>query len=101
MAVVNFLTNMGLFRGQSKEFFATLIDLAEDVGAARRDCRSPQRKLRSSLVGMAATGHYAPGGLAYALAANLGVGDTASCWRVFRARDLSSHLPAYFPYVLP
>lgn len=36
MAVVNFLTNMGLFRGQSKEFFATLIDLAEDADAARR-----------------------------------------------------------------
>lgn len=37
MAVVSFLTNMGLFRGQSKEFFAMLIDLAKDADAARRE----------------------------------------------------------------
>lgn len=30
MGVVNFLTAMGLFIGQSKEFFALLRDLAED-----------------------------------------------------------------------
>lgn len=36
MGVVNFLTNMGLFRGQSPAFFAALRDLAEDADAARR-----------------------------------------------------------------
>lgn len=37
MNVVNFLTNMGLFRGQPPEFFAVLRDLAEDADAARRE----------------------------------------------------------------
>lgn len=36
MAVVKFLTNMGLFIGQSKEFFALLNDLAEDADEAKR-----------------------------------------------------------------
>ena len=36
MGVVKFLTNMGLFIGQSKEFFAFLTDLAEDAVGARR-----------------------------------------------------------------
>jgi len=36
MAVVNFLTAMGLFIGQSSEFFAYLHDLAEDADEARR-----------------------------------------------------------------
>jgi hypothetical protein len=36
MAVVSFLTNMGLFIGQSNEFFALLQDLAEDADEARR-----------------------------------------------------------------
>lgn len=36
MGVVNFLTNMGLFRGQSPAFFAALRDLAEDADAAKR-----------------------------------------------------------------
>lgn len=35
-AVVNFLTHMGLFRGQSEEFFDLLHDLAEDADEARR-----------------------------------------------------------------
>lgn len=35
--VVNFLTAMGLFSGQSKEFFALLADLAEDADEARRE----------------------------------------------------------------
>jgi Ferritin-like domain len=34
--VVNFLTHMGLFRGQSQEFFDLLHDLAEDADEARR-----------------------------------------------------------------
>jgi len=34
--VVKFLTDMGLFIGQSKEFFAFLTDLAEDADEARR-----------------------------------------------------------------
>jgi hypothetical protein len=34
--VVKFLTQMGLFIGQSKEFFAFLSDLAEDADEARR-----------------------------------------------------------------
>jgi hypothetical protein len=37
MAVVKFLTAMGLFIGQSKEFFALLRDLAEDADGARRE----------------------------------------------------------------
>ena len=37
MAVVNFLTAMGLFIGQSKEFFELLRDLAEDADEARRE----------------------------------------------------------------
>ena len=36
MAVVSFLTNMGLFIGQSNQFFALLQDLAEDADEARR-----------------------------------------------------------------
>lgn len=35
--VVKFLTDMGLFNGQSKEFFAVLADLAEDADEARRE----------------------------------------------------------------
>lgn len=38
MAVVNFLTNMGLFIGQPPAFFNVLRDLAEDADAARREC---------------------------------------------------------------
>jgi hypothetical protein len=37
MGVVKFLTDMGLFTGQSKEFFALLMDLAEDADEARRE----------------------------------------------------------------
>jgi hypothetical protein len=37
MGVVNFLTAMGLFIGQSPEFFELLRDLAEDADEARRD----------------------------------------------------------------
>ena len=37
--VVKFLTDMGLFIGQSKEFFAFLNDLAEDADEARRGVR--------------------------------------------------------------
>ncbi len=36
-AVVKFLTDMGLFIGQSREFFELLHDLAEDADAARRE----------------------------------------------------------------
>ncbi len=36
MAVVNFLTAMGLFKGQSSSFFKLLRDLAEDADEARR-----------------------------------------------------------------
>ncbi len=36
MGVVNFLTNMGLFIGQSSTFFTLLRDLAEDADEARR-----------------------------------------------------------------
>jgi hypothetical protein len=36
MNVVNFLTSMGLFIGQSPAFFKLLRDLAEDADAARR-----------------------------------------------------------------
>jgi hypothetical protein len=38
MEVVSFLTAMGLFIGQSKEFFEPLRDLAEDADEARREC---------------------------------------------------------------
>jgi len=38
MGVVNFLTAMGLFIGQSNEFFQLLMDLAEDADEARREC---------------------------------------------------------------
>ncbi len=34
-----FLTDMGLFRGQSPRFFAVLRDLAEDAEDARRQCK--------------------------------------------------------------
>jgi hypothetical protein len=37
MSVVKFLTDMGLFIGQSSAFFALLRDLAEDADNARRD----------------------------------------------------------------
>jgi hypothetical protein len=37
MNVVNFLTNMGLFKGQSANFFKLLKDLAEDADEARRE----------------------------------------------------------------
>ncbi len=37
MAVVTFLTNMGLFKGQSSNFFKLLHDLAEDADEARRE----------------------------------------------------------------
>jgi len=36
MGVVNFLTAMGLFAGQSPAFFALMRDLAEDADEARR-----------------------------------------------------------------
>jgi ferritin-like protein len=38
MGAVKFLTAMGLFIGQSKEFFQLLIDLAEDADEAKREC---------------------------------------------------------------
>jgi len=38
MGVVNFLSAMGLFIGQSTEFFQLLMDLAEDADEARREC---------------------------------------------------------------
>jgi len=38
MGVVNFLRDMGLFIGQSKEFFKVLRDLAADADQARREC---------------------------------------------------------------
>jgi hypothetical protein len=37
MGVVNFLTAMGLFIGQSPAFFALMHDLASDADQARRD----------------------------------------------------------------
>lgn len=37
MGVVQFLTNMGLFIGQSKQFFAVMTDLAQDADSARRE----------------------------------------------------------------
>src|SRR5438477_8395965 len=39
MGVVKFLTDMGLFRGQSPQFFAFMRDLAEDADEARRGIR--------------------------------------------------------------
>ena len=36
MGVVQFLTNMGLFIGQSKEFFAAMTELAQEADSARR-----------------------------------------------------------------
>ncbi|HZQ23391.1 MAG TPA: ferritin-like domain-containing protein [Terriglobales bacterium] len=36
--VVKFLTSMGLFIGQSKEFFELLLDLAAEADAATREC---------------------------------------------------------------
>ncbi|HEV2714908.1 MAG TPA: ferritin-like domain-containing protein [Terriglobales bacterium] len=39
MGVVKFLTDMGLFRGQSPQFFAFMHDLAEDADEARRGIR--------------------------------------------------------------
>ena len=38
MGVVKFLTAMGLFIGQSEDFFELLRDLAEDADEARREC---------------------------------------------------------------
>jgi hypothetical protein len=37
MGVVNFLTNMGLFFGQSPAFFALLTQLAQQADAAQRE----------------------------------------------------------------
>jgi hypothetical protein len=39
MGVVTFLTSMGLFIGQSNQFFELLRDLAEDADEARRECQ--------------------------------------------------------------
>ena len=39
MGAVKFLTDMGLFIGQSKPFFDLLRDLAEDADAARRNSK--------------------------------------------------------------
>ena len=39
MGAARFLTDMGLFRGQSPRFFAVLRDLAEDAEDARRQCK--------------------------------------------------------------
>jgi hypothetical protein len=50
MAVAKFLTDMGLFIGQSKEFFAFLQDLAEDADEAVRQCsKQVNRALREPL----------------------------------------------------
>ena len=38
MGALNFLTAMGLFRGQSPAFFAYMRDLAEDADEAKRQC---------------------------------------------------------------
>ena len=38
MGVVKFLTAMGLFIGQSEDFFELLRDLAEDADEVRREC---------------------------------------------------------------
>lgn len=37
VGVVNFLTAMGLFKGQSPAFFTMLLDLATDADNARRE----------------------------------------------------------------
>jgi hypothetical protein len=37
MGVVKFLTSMGLFRGQSPEFFALMHQLAEEADNAKRE----------------------------------------------------------------
>jgi hypothetical protein len=37
MGALKFLTDDGLFRGQSQEFFAFMADLAQDADAARPD----------------------------------------------------------------
>jgi hypothetical protein len=47
MRVVKFLSNMGLFIGQSKEFFAFLTDLAEDADAAYQYSYSIVRRVRA------------------------------------------------------
>jgi hypothetical protein len=36
MGVLKFLTDMGLFKGQSAQFFAFMRDLAEDADEAKR-----------------------------------------------------------------
>lgn len=38
MGVVKFLTAMGLFIGQSDDFFKVMRDLAEDADETRREC---------------------------------------------------------------
>jgi hypothetical protein len=38
MGAVKFLTAMGLFAGQSKQFFELLHDMAADADAARQEC---------------------------------------------------------------
>jgi hypothetical protein len=38
MGAVKFLTDMGLFIGQSEDFFELLRDLAEEADEARREC---------------------------------------------------------------
>jgi hypothetical protein len=35
---LNFLTNMGLFRGQSEGFFDSMQELANEADAAQREC---------------------------------------------------------------
>jgi hypothetical protein len=39
MGVVQFLTDMGLFMGQSQQFFALLAQLAQDADGAQRECQ--------------------------------------------------------------
>jgi len=38
MGALQFLTNMGLFIGQSNAFFAYMTQLAQDADAAEREC---------------------------------------------------------------
>jgi hypothetical protein len=38
MGALKFLTAMGLFIGQSEDFFELMRDLAEDADEARREC---------------------------------------------------------------
>ncbi len=45
MSVVKFLTDTGLFRGQSAGFFATLQDLADAADAARAGGRHGEQEL--------------------------------------------------------